>query len=347
MNILITSNKIDDNLINILNIFDYKEVNIELLLMDNCSIADVPSDVKISYFKDYLLEPNKLLYNLKKKIFVTDLYDKFRFALKQQYDVSIAYSGDDNYIDMVAASVKASKKIIWLHETIKYNHINKLMSRKFKYFDKIICVSNDIKTNFDRQFNCNIDTVVINPLTDGEKIKKLAKEQMNLRLGKSYNIVSNSNMEENNSCNILIDLIYKLKDNGYNVNAYIIGEGKGIYDIVNKITKLKLNNNIMLLGKMSNPYNILSKADLYINISNDDICLLDSNILDKPFISLNNEKTSDIMSIVPINGGIVCNEVDLYKVVAKQIHAWQKHISFDYKKYEKNIITQIIDAIET
>lgn len=348
MNILITTKTVDDNLINILNIIDYKKVNVELLLMNNIVLIGIPKEVHITYYKDYLLKPNKILYNLKKMIFVNDLYNKFRFAFKKSYDVSVAYDGSDNYIDMVAASVNSKKKVIWVHNDIKSNrNIYKMMSKKYEYFDKIVCISSGIKDNFDKLFNYKDKTVVINNLIDGDHIIKLAKEKTPIKLGKGYNIVGIGNINSDNNFDKLVELHYTLLNNGYHVNTYIIGDGNETYNISNQIRKLNITDSFILLGDLVNPYNILNKADLFISLSNkytND--LLNSNILDKPFIALNNIEITDIINVIPKNGGIICNSNNLYKEVAKQIHVWQKHISFNYKQYEKAVMKDIGNLLE-
>lgn len=352
---------IQKSLLSFLNSIDYEKYNVDLLVMEDGVLSvDIPRKVNVIYYKDYMLKPYKWLYSIKKMLFTTSLYDKYRFAFKKKYDISIAYDGSNNYIDMVAASVKSKKKIIWVHSDFKYildnknNKFNKFlynsMSKKYDYFDQIVCVSKYVKLNIDSLWPKYKDkTIVINNLVDGQEIKKLAKEKTTINLGEEYNIVAMGKLTKDKNFNKLINLHKGLIDTGYNVKTYIIGDGKESYNLAKQIRNLKLTNSIMMLGEMRNPYNVLVQANLFINMSSNEAFgtgLLECMILDVPFLSNINYGSRDIYeNIMPLNGGIICNNSEMYKNIIKLIKKNKKHIDFDYNTYNNKIKKQIKELL--
>src|SRR5574344_1584370 len=206
-------NEKSKSLINLLNIIDYETTKVDLLVLESSPLlTSINHNVRILYYKDYLLEPFKLFYKEKSHLFVTSLYDKDRFVFHKHYDIAIAYDGEDNYLDMIVASVKASKKIIYVHNTLTSNKTS------IKLLDK--------------------------------DIVSLAKTKTSIKLGKEYNIVVSAKvMEFLDIHKKLIDNGYNIKtyvigdENTYEVSRYIqklhlnssvviLGELKNKYNVI-------------------------------------------------------------------------------------------------------------------
>ena len=173
----------------------------------------------------------------------------------------------------------------------------------------------------------------------------MAKEKTSIKLGKSYNIVSIGRLTITKNFHQLINVTKKLVDNGYNVKTYIIGDGKEMYNLSELIKELNLTNYVMLLGETKNPYNILKQADLLVSMSSFESfgnVLLEAMILDVPFLSNINSGSRDIYeNIMPLNGGVICHNDEMYDHIVSAIKGWQKHIPFDDKKYNTHIMKQV------
>lgn len=355
---------VETSLIHFLKSIDYDKYSVDLLLNEGGPLLEkIPEEVKVIYYKDYMLRPHKFLLGLKKNILVKSLYDRQRFAFKKKYDISIAYNGFDNYMDMVAASVKSKKKIIWVHNDFRnalkykkakffYKFMWHFMSHKYKYFDNIVCVSLPVKDNFNIYFKNKFKpkTLVVNNMIDGDFIRKQAKKKTTITLGKEYNIVAMGRLIKSKRFDKVINLHKQLINHQIKVKTYIIGDGKEFYRLSRKIRKLKLSDSIIMLGALENPYAVLCQADLLVSMSLHESfgnILLEAMILDVPFVSNTNSGSIDIYrNIMPLNAGVVCDNEDMYLNVVKMMRRYRKHINFDDKEYNRRIKKQIKDLLE-
>lgn len=353
---------VETALVHLLNNIDYTKYSVDLLLYEGGELLEsIPKEVKVIYYKDYMLRPYKFLYGLKKNILVQSLYDRQRFAFKKKYDISIAYNGFNNYMDMVAASVKSKKKIIWVHNDFKnalkykkakffYKFMWHFMAKKYKFFDNIVCVSAPVKDNFNSYFKGYKEkTIVIGNMIDGDLIRKLARKKTTIRLEKGYNIVAIGRLIKSKQFDKVIKLTKELKKKKLDVKTYIIGDGKEFYALSRLIRKLRLTDSVIMLGVLDNPYNIMVQADLLISMSQHESfgnILLEAMILDVPFLSTVNSGSKDISKrIMPLNAGMVCNTEDMLISVLKMMRKYRKPIIFNDKEYNKNIKKQLKELL--
>lgn len=354
---------VETTLLSLLKNLDYSEYEVDLLLMDTgILLREVPKEVNIIHYQDYMLMPHKFIYGLKKNILVESLYNKYRFVFKKKYDIAIAFNGFDNYMDMVAGSVKAKHKIIWVHNDLKsaledklaklyFNKMWTKMSQKYNYFDTIVCVSKYTKDNFDKMFpKYKKKTITINNLVDGNNIIDKSKEETPVKLSDDFNIVSIGRLTGTKNVSKLVDIHKKLIDNGFNVKTYIIGDGEEYKKISDKILDLQVSDSVMMLGELLNPYSVLKQASLLVSMSTFESfgnILLEAMILNVPFLSNINSGSRDIYeTIMPINGGLVCSNDDMYENIIKFINMKKSVIAFDYAKYNKEIMYELNELLK-
>lgn len=329
-------NEKSKSLINLLNIIDYETTKVDLLVLESSPLlTSINHNVRILYYKDYLLEPFKLFYKEKSHLFVTSLYDKDRFAFHKHYDIAIAYDGEDNYLDMIVASVKASKKIIYVHNTLTSNKTSiKLLGKKYRYFNQIVCISSYLKFDLDTLYPTYKDKIAVTNYLLDEDIVSLAKTKTSIKLGKEYNIVVSAKVME------FLDIHKKLIDNGYNIKTYVIGD-ENTYEVSRYIQKLHLNSSVVILGELKNKYNVIKQADLIINMDESEYVLLEAMALNIPFVSVINSLSREIGDIMPKNAGIICSDSELYNSIVTSIKKWQKTINFDIYAYNDKVMDKL------
>ena len=346
-------NKINNALMDFISTIDLKKYEIDILAMETGEIIlDLDPRINILYYKDYMLMPNKFLYNFKKKVMVKDLYDQFRYAFKKEYDIAIAYYGDNNYIDMVVPAIRAYKKIIWVQDvpdSVSGIYKNKL-SEKYSYFDQIVFTTKSNMNKYKILMPQHKDKFIcINNFVDYKRILKLAKEKTKITLDGEYKIVNITNMDRPNKLDKLIDIHVYLKDRGIDVKTYVIGDGKYSYKAIERIKKYNVASSFVLLGRQSNPYNILDQADLYVNISDSNkfnSTLLECSILDIPFVTNDTEANIDIMNILGKEAGKLVRVDQMYETIFKKTKSKKKDSEFNYKKYTKDVEKQIEDLLK-
>ena len=344
--------KINNALLDFINYLDLTKYEVDLLMMEPGELLlDMDKNINILYYKNYMLMPNKLFYNYKKKYVVDDLYNQFRFAFKKEYDIAIAFNGNNNYVDMIPASVKAHKRIIWMQNPFDKisNKYKKSLIKKFNYFDNIVFTTNTCMENYVTMMpELEHKMICINNIIDSKRVLKMASLKTNINLGNEFKIVNISNLKKENNIDKLIDIHLELLNQGKKVKTYVVGDGLLSYDIAKKVRKYNIADSFIMLGIQHNLYNIMKQADLYVNLSDNNKFnnnLLEASILEVPFVSTYSKANKDILSILPNNAGKVCNYEDISKTIIKEFKT-KKKIDFDYKKYNKEISKKIDDLLD-
>lgn len=341
---------VETSLITLLNKIDYKKWDVDLVTLDKGLLDnEVPANVN---HKILNINYKGIIPRVLKSVKTKSLIKKYK--TDEEYDIAIAYYGLNNYSDMYAAAATAKKKYIWVHndfksalESSKYPALiklrNKFMKSKFTYFDKIVSVSENCRINFESLFTGFEDkSVSIYNLLNGEKYIEKSKIKTAVKMDeKTFNICSIGRLVKSKQVDKLLELIKELKNK--NVKAYIIGDGPEKENLENYIKENSLTDKVVLTGVLTNPYNILKQADLFVSLSKHEslgLVLLESLILDVPVLSYSNDGAKDIYdNIAPENKCILVNDDNMLETLADAVN---KKINFskekfDYIKYNENI----------
>lgn len=194
------------------------------------------------------LIPDGLLYNI---------------FFKGKYNMEIAFQfGLPTKIIAAGVSItpKASR-ISWMHG---YDYGLTLREQYLK-IGKVICVS---KYNADRLRNeINSKEIcvdyVYNPVNNLD-ICQQGMEPIDITLNDNLQLVTVGRLSPEKGYDRLLDVAYRLKEDGYNFNLWIIGNGPQNKMLRGKATKLRLENCVNFLGEQKNPHKYTSKADVYI-----------------------------------------------------------------------------------
>lgn len=267
---------------------DKFDVNLVVLAKIGQLIDKVPKDVKVKF-----VFPSKVIYYA-----IMFLPPKFLYKLfiKEEYDVEVSFlegrctkfgSGSPN---------KKSRKIAWVHIDLINNHWSKPYFRKlqqeidcYNKFDKIVCVSNEVKDAFVKMFGIK-DKVVFkqNIINDG-LIKEKANANVDLSMmDKSVPaLVTIGRLNHQKGYDRLLRVVKRLNDDNLKFNLYILGEGGERKTLESYIEENNLNN-VNLLGFNSNPYPYLKNADLFVCSSRSEgfsTVISESIILNVPIIT--------------------------------------------------------------
>lgn len=354
----------------IISLMDISNYNIDLLVLHNNGemFKNLPSSINIiygsSYFEaiDYtmkeiikkkslklLLKKIKVVLDMKTGHIENVIKKERKKILTKKYDVEIAFK--DGFTALFTAFGDSKRKIHWLHYEYKKTNPNgkydKLFKRILPTFDKIVAVSDNVKKCFNDIYHLDDKVIVIYNVVNGEKIIELSKEESNVLLDSNeLNLVSVGRLHEMKGYDRLIDTIYKLKSDGIfdNVKLRIYGDGPLFESLNQKISDLKLTNDIFLMGRVMNPYKYIKNSDLFILSSIYEpfgLVIVESLTLGVPVLATLNSATDKLISN-NYNGLIVENSLDgLYSGLKKIIE--NKEI---LKKYKNNLTNYFYDNNE-
>lgn len=352
---------VETSLIFLVNNLVKQKYEVDLLLYESGKLINKLDDrVNILYYENYYKNPkNNILYRINKNIKVKSLIKKYK-SFDKKYDISIAYNGFDNYLDLLAISVDSNLKIIWDHNDfysavntkkfkLLYKLMYKFMGSKFKYFDKIVCVSEYTRRNFVKMFKNEKKTIVCHNYIDQNYIQKLLKNNTKIQMQSGvFNIVSVGRLTKLKNFDKLVELASELKKHYTNFHIYIIGNGEEYEHLTSKIYDLKINEYVSLLGEQHDElYSIMSQADLLISLSEYESfgnVLIEGLILGIPYLSNINSGSRDIYDNYK-SGCIVKNEFILDNLL-EIIDGKKIKVTFDINKYNDQIDEKLLEILK-
>ena len=190
--------------------------------------------------------------------------------LNRRFDIAIAYVANvSTQIFSCLDRTDADKKIAWIHgETTELKDV-KLYTECYAGFDKIFCVSGVSRNHFVEKFPSIADKcdVYYNPINRDEIIEK-AKEAPDVQFDSEFiNILSVGRISPEKGFDMVPRVAKILRDKGYPVRFYIIGDGAWAPMVREQIEKKGTEDSVFLLGTKTNPHPYMKACDIYVQPS--------------------------------------------------------------------------------
>ena len=241
----------------------------------------------------------------------------------EDYDIAISYQGPTDIIDYyIANKVNAKQKVSWVHFDVSKHMINeKLYERLYRKFDKLFVVSKEAREKLVQKIPSVEEkaTVLLN-IISGSLISDMSKKDIDFDENyKGLRLITIGRLSKEKGQDLAIEVLAKLRKDGYEVRWYCIGEGKQRIEYEQLIGDYGLENEFILMGSKSNPYPFILKSDIYVQTSRHEgycITLAEAKSLNKPIVTT--DFTGAREQIVnDYNGLIVGHSVeDLYEKIS-------------------------------
>lgn len=283
---------------------------------ENIREKEIDKRVKITYLKSEKI--SKLIYKLRtlgkeKKIYNIFLYililasdlivwkKEIKKIERENYDATISFF---QFLPSYITKVKGPKHMIFLHGSVKqyFEGIRKYFKNSFfnkiNRFDYICTVSEEMRVQLKEIFPnlTNKQVTIYNPI-DFETIENKACERGDLTLDEeellnSPYICSVGRLDEGQKdFTTLINVYANLKsENKISEKLVLVGDGPDREKLENLVKKLNLKDDIVFLGKKSNPYIWMKNSKAFILSSKYEglpTVLIEALTLDVPSISSN------------------------------------------------------------
>ena len=189
--------------------------------------------------------------------------------IKDDYDIEVAYLECGPTKIISSSTNKKAVKIAWVHcDLEKKEGFVKSISKSKKYykkFDKVVCVSQNVKQSFERLFGKEPESVVLYNVNDEREII----EKANLlspfqRRSEGELLVAVGRLTRQKGFDRLIEACRMLQDEEYRFELWILGEGPERENLEMMIRKYHLENRITLWGFVENPYPCIKQADILV-----------------------------------------------------------------------------------
>ena len=364
-------------LLTMLNEIDDSKYDITLLMLEEYGgfLNEIPSFVKVKYVDEYksikpfVNEPPKILIKrlIRNKEYLTGLTTLssysiskitnnisyyYRYILRnvkkidEEYDLAVAYAGPMDFITyFVLNKIKAKKKVQWIHFDItKIGFNRKFAERNYKKFDKIFVVSEEGKEkliNLIPALNNKIEAFF--NIISCNLIENMSKNEKSFDdLFDGVRILTVGRLSKEKGQELTINVLARLKNEGYKVRWYCIGDGPEKDNYRNRIKSLDIENDYILLGSKLNPYPFMKDCDIYVQPSKHEgycITLGEARCFDNPIVTTNftgaNEQIKNEVT------GLVCDisEQGIYQAIKRLLD--NKEL---YKDIRINLSNEIVDS---
>lgn len=366
-------------LLTMLNEMDSSKYDITLLMLEEYGgfLNEIPKFVKIKYvneykeIKEFVKEPPQLVAKklMKNKKYVRgfnillsytlakatkDISYYYRYLLRnvneidEEYDLAVAYAGPMDFITyFVLNKIRAKKKAQWIHFDITKIGFNKEFAEKnYSKFDKIFVVSKEGKDKLIKLIPSlkKKTEVFFNVISC-----KLIKEMGNREFGfdddfDGTRILTVGRLSSEKGQDLTIPVLDRLKKEGYKIRWYCIGDGPERKNYKEKISKLKLEEDYLLLGAKLNPYPFMKQCDIYMQPSKHEgycITLGEARCFDNPIVTTNFTGANE--QIINEENGLVCDisEEGIYQSIKRLLD--DRNL---YNKIKVNLSKEIVDSTE-
>ena len=187
--------------------------------------------------------------------------------LDTRYDVAVAWlEGGAAYF--VADHVQAGKKLAVVHIDYTQSGYTRAQDRGcWSAFQKIFVVSEEIRSPFLQVHpECRDRVHVLPNIVNQEKIRRLAQEPGGFSDGwTGLRLLSVGRLTYQKAFDTAIEAMKLLKDAGYSVRWYVLGEGEQRGALEKKIAALGLEEDFLLLGTVKNPFPYYAQSDVYVH----------------------------------------------------------------------------------
>lgn len=194
----------------------------------------------------------------------------YQFFIKDNYDIEVAYL-EAMPTKIIAQSMnKKAKKIAWVHCDLSKKEgmkgSKKKVKKQYRKFDKIVCVSEDVKRGFYQLYGNDFDIRVLYNVIDENEIYQKSKQKVcNWEIDpEQIQLLAVGRLSLQKDFSYLIRTCAMLKNSGCKFHLNILGDGPEKERLQKQIDDLGLHNEITLRGFMRNPYPWMKLSDIIV-----------------------------------------------------------------------------------
>ena len=195
-----------------------------------------------------------------------------KLCVKEEYDIEVSYLEGPSARVISGCTNPETKLVSWIHveqhtmKKLSAAFRNSTEARKcYERFDQTVCVSEFVKDDFcsifDFQKPCN---VLYNTVESNEIIEKSKQEGNGLKEDNCIRLVAVGTLKKSKGYYRLLSIMKRLTDEKYPVHLYILGIGPIQKELEEYVRDNELDSCVTFLGYQTNPYQYVSKCDLFV-----------------------------------------------------------------------------------
>ena len=265
-------------LVDTVKLLDKNDFSIDVnVLFDDGKYDELVKDCAENYYSTFKIKKYPLPI---RKILKTVLLRRIKYfncdkliKNRKKYDYIIAFLEGPS-TKVVAEFSDNTKRIAWVHidpivlpYSTKYFMNIKQETLCYEKYNKIVCVSSDVKKSFCKKYHFNDDEVCVAlNILDNELIIKKANDEnfVNPYSKDTFNLISIGRLAKQKSFDRLLQAVYLIHQKFEKIQLVILGEGDEMRNLNAIIHRNSMESYVKLLGFKENPYPYIKKADLFV-----------------------------------------------------------------------------------
>lgn len=313
--VIITINYIKDGglekvLIDTINaMYQYCDITIIVIynIIDPIYYKEISTKAKIIVIDKYRDQlKNKLILSLYSRLYDKKYIQRFlykRELKKHLSNIEIAFS-EEPALTLVSQS-SHPHKIAWIHTDFLEDPYFLKKHSQYSYkkilskFKTIVFVSKSLEEKFIKTYAITNTKVIYNSI-DFNRINRLAQKTHDLQINNNkINFISIGRLSFEKGFDRLINSFSLLsEEKRKKCHLTIIGNGYEYSNLTNQINQFNLSETITLIGRQTNPYNLLKGSDILLSPSRYEgfgLVILEALALEKPVIATNTIGANELL----------------------------------------------------
>lgn len=190
--------------------------------------------------------------------------------IKGDYDIEVAYLECGATKILAGSTNKKAKKIAWVHCDLALKMANpeafvKRAAKWYQKYDRVVCVSQNVRDSFDRLFGIPEKTTVLHNTVDDAAIRTKAEALLpEFPEKRKLTAVTLGRLAHEKAYDRLLRVHRQLTSEGLDYQLWILGEGEDRTALEAYISENGLSDSVKLFGYCSNPYPYIKAADLLV-----------------------------------------------------------------------------------
>ncbi len=195
-----------------------------------------------------------------------------RLCVKEEYDIEVSYLEGPSARVISGCTNPRTRLISWIHSI---HHSMKMLATPFRNekeatncyatFHNTVCVSESVKDDFCNILNFTNPCEVLHNTVESDKIILQSKDMAaGLINNEEFKIAAVGTLKKVKGFDRLLRVVKLLNEQQYPIHLYVLGQGPQKEELKNYIEENKLSSCVTLLGYQKNPYQYVSKCDLFV-----------------------------------------------------------------------------------
>lgn len=230
--------------------------------------------------------------------------------LAEPYDAAVAWmEGGSAYY--VANYVRARRKAALVHLVPQQDgYIQALYRDCWEHFQRIFVVSEENRAPFLAHYPACAEKLRVLPnVINREAIVRRAAEPGGFDDGwEGLRLLTVGRLTYQKAFDVAIEALKLLRDRGYNVRWYVLGEGGQRRELEKQIAALGLEEDFRLLGITDNPFPYYAQADVYVHATRFEgrsIAVQEAQVLGRPVVL--SDCLGNQTQVTPDVDGLLCS----------------------------------------